>query len=372
MARLKALIKYIWWAPKYKNARTSVEPGKPPGVLAMNIYDSKTIEQRKVQKLGASSLIITLPKKWVDVLGIKPGDRVTLKLHPDRIEVLPGKTATGAPETLELELDKDVPTQVGRSLVSCLYIMGVEEAVLKISKRTREIEGMIFDIKSSAQDLIGTDIIEEDENTLIVKVFLDARKLQGDLIAKNYVNMIQKIINFIKTLYVSPSETNPKNLDVLRRDLIRYQHVILRLLRTGTPVLSGSCLVDLTIYLGLALDGLLSIARILRVYNNKNKETIDPKKEVIELLDGLKRFFDYVTPEIEKIDWNRLIAMRSLLDNLTWTSINLLRSDSITEPRDVALVSSIVPILRDLKMYVHALTCISIENSIKSRRGVSG
>ncbi|MEM3226367.1 MAG: AbrB/MazE/SpoVT family DNA-binding domain-containing protein, partial [Saccharolobus sp.] len=44
---------------------------------------SRDIETRKVQRLGSSSLFITLPKKWINKWGIKPGDKVILEALDD-------------------------------------------------------------------------------------------------------------------------------------------------------------------------------------------------------------------------------------------------------------------------------------------------
>jgi len=37
-----------------------------------------SMEVRRVQRLGSSSLVITLPKEWTRRLGIKPGDQILL------------------------------------------------------------------------------------------------------------------------------------------------------------------------------------------------------------------------------------------------------------------------------------------------------
>ncbi|MFP3260656.1 MAG: AbrB/MazE/SpoVT family DNA-binding domain-containing protein, partial [Sulfolobus sp.] len=44
---------------------------------------SKDVETRKVQRLGSSSLFITLPKKWINKWGIKPGDKIIMEISDD-------------------------------------------------------------------------------------------------------------------------------------------------------------------------------------------------------------------------------------------------------------------------------------------------
>jgi len=44
------------------------------------IREHKDVEARKVQKLGSSSLFVTLPKKWINKWNIKPGDKVIVEV----------------------------------------------------------------------------------------------------------------------------------------------------------------------------------------------------------------------------------------------------------------------------------------------------
>src|SRR5438552_6749240 len=54
------------------------------------------MEARKVQKVGYSTLIVSLPKDWVEQVGLKQGDIVTFRREPDGgITVYPGLTGEG-------------------------------------------------------------------------------------------------------------------------------------------------------------------------------------------------------------------------------------------------------------------------------------
>jgi phosphate uptake regulator len=54
---------------------------------------SQMMEARKVQKVGYSTLIVSLPKDWVEQVSLKQGDIVTFRREPDGgITVYPGLT----------------------------------------------------------------------------------------------------------------------------------------------------------------------------------------------------------------------------------------------------------------------------------------
>lgn len=102
------------------------------------------MEIRKIQKLGTTSLIVTLPKTWVNRLGIKPGDSVYLVERENELRIIPFKgdeevavTLRGSRERLDGVM----------RLLRCAMQMGFSKIKLKfdspISKEEEELMNSI-------------------------------------------------------------------------------------------------------------------------------------------------------------------------------------------------------------------------------------
>jgi len=96
-----------------------------------NTAPSKAITPipRKVQRLGASSLIVTLPKEWARRNGVDVGDTVSLIDAGDRLILLPG----GSNKDIVVKFDgrhRRVVKHVGR-LTICGFIFGQDKIIVE-------------------------------------------------------------------------------------------------------------------------------------------------------------------------------------------------------------------------------------------------
>ena len=57
-------------------------------VLTLNA-EGEPMESRKIQKVGAATLTISLPKDWADKRNLKKGDQVFLTEDGEALKVLP-------------------------------------------------------------------------------------------------------------------------------------------------------------------------------------------------------------------------------------------------------------------------------------------
>ncbi len=94
-------------------------------------------ETRKIQFTGKSSYIVSLPKQWINELGLKQGDQVrmvrkgssTLELYPPKFE---SRIQKKEDATIEISEDEKADSIV-RKLVS-LYFLGFKTINLKSKK----------------------------------------------------------------------------------------------------------------------------------------------------------------------------------------------------------------------------------------------
>src|SRR3990172_6589750 len=84
-------------------------------------------ESRKVQRLGYSSLGVSLPKDWAKGLGVEPGTTVVLVREDDgSLRIRAGDAKPAALTTTECVLDADACSRPGtlRRLLVGAYVVG--------------------------------------------------------------------------------------------------------------------------------------------------------------------------------------------------------------------------------------------------------
>ncbi len=136
-------------------------------------------ETRKVQMTGGSTYIISLPKKWITEMRIKPGTSLVLKKKEDSsLQILPpGLVGPKKPtEALVKVSPDDNMYKVARKVIS-LYLVGkniirIMPSDGKLSHNHREV------IKNLIREkLIGTEVILDSSDEMALRVLLSYPEL---------------------------------------------------------------------------------------------------------------------------------------------------------------------------------------------------
>ncbi len=128
---------------------------------------------RRVQRTGATSLTVTLPRWWTESMGIHPGDALRirdagsgrLELAPEAIAVPSGSAAQ---KTLSVDA-RDAPPHLLPRLIIGAYITGHEQVVLMghISPAQRT------EVTSTVARLLGASIVEDTPERIEIQNFVD-------------------------------------------------------------------------------------------------------------------------------------------------------------------------------------------------------
>jgi len=104
---------------------------------------------RKVQRLGASSLIVTIPKEWARKHGIRVGDPIVVYDEGDRLVITPSNSEPNV--GLSFKLNKsNVARHMGRLSV-CSYIFGFDYVSFE---NNRPLRGSLLNKLSEISDVI--------------------------------------------------------------------------------------------------------------------------------------------------------------------------------------------------------------------------
>jgi phosphate uptake regulator len=145
----------------------------------MEKIPSEKREVRKLQITGGSTYILSLPKKWVARRGLKKGSPLTLVKQDDgSLLIIPEglkKPEKTAEATIEVSPSDD-PQSIIRKIVST-YLIGYN--VILIRARNQRLastqRNVIKDF--TRRMLVGTEIIADSSNELVLKVLLSYPEL---------------------------------------------------------------------------------------------------------------------------------------------------------------------------------------------------
>lgn len=136
------------------------------------------METRKVQKLGYSSLVVSLPKKWADQIGLKPGDSVFIKIDNGGLRVLPSMDTTLEREKRRryvVNTDMIYDEGIIERVLTGNYILG-HDTVQFISQKGRVQPKHMDEIRRVVNRINGVGIVEQSLKLVTVQSFIDPTK----------------------------------------------------------------------------------------------------------------------------------------------------------------------------------------------------
>src|SRR5574341_1659492 len=119
------------------------------------------MEARKVQKVGYSTLIVSLPKGWVEEVGLRQGDIVSFRREPDGgITVYPGLTREKETYRYAISADRCESPNLLTRIITANYLTW-HDTIQVVSKKElskRHLE----EIRGVSRRLTGLGIVEQN------------------------------------------------------------------------------------------------------------------------------------------------------------------------------------------------------------------
>jgi len=134
------------------------------------------LEIRKVQQVGYSTLVVSLPRDWVKEVGLKQGDVVSLMRDADgTLRLFPGMgKESKAPVKVVVEADKITEEGLLTRLITGMYIIGHD--TIQISSRRGLSKMHLDEIRKTVQRLTGISIVEQTLTYTTLQNFVDPTK----------------------------------------------------------------------------------------------------------------------------------------------------------------------------------------------------
>lgn len=224
------------------------------------------MESRKIQRVGYSTLTVSLPSNWAKNMGLKPGDVVNLLPESDgSLKLVPNVLAEHKEETNEFTINSDLCNEQGmlERIIVGNYILGRDVLIIMSSKRIRSIH--VEEVRRILHSLIGLGIVEETPRKIVLQCSIDPVKFQIDM-------LMRRLCVIASTIHTEAAEALVKFDPELAKDAISREDeadmlywLTMRLLLSAQRVRSTAKKIGLedplqVLYIGLVLGYLELIA----------------------------------------------------------------------------------------------------------------
>lgn len=138
------------------------------------------LESRKVQKLGYSSLGVSLPKPWAESNGIRPGSVVNMSIEDDgslRVQVGPFEEFPGAAEAT-IDADSWSSPESLTRLITGNYIVGCN--TIRVRSREEISPGQLQEIHEAVRGLTGLTIVNQGPRFVSIENFVEPTRFPID------------------------------------------------------------------------------------------------------------------------------------------------------------------------------------------------
>src|SRR5438034_712733 len=138
------------------------------------------LESRKVQKLGYSSLGVSLPKAWAESNGILPGSVVNLSIEDDgtlRVRVGPFEEYPTAAEAT-IDADDWTGAETLTRLITGDYIVGCN--TIKVRSRDELSPAQLQEIHEAVRGLTGLTIVNQGPRFVTIENFVEPTRFPID------------------------------------------------------------------------------------------------------------------------------------------------------------------------------------------------
>ena len=271
------------------------------------------MENRKIMALGKSSLVISLPKEWIDSNGLEKGDMLSLDVQRDlSLLVKPAFRVKSEGRRIEVEIDESASSDsIFRIVIGC-YLNGYNDIVLRSSN--------IFTIvqQQAIRDVVKSlylRILSSNAGSVSLQTLMNESMANlFDGIERMHLITLSMCYDVLKSMKSWDLEL-ARSVVALEEDVDQFMFYLLRLIRSAAidPALASRLNIDMLD----CLDYQTLVDLIERVADNVHNAAYS--------LVELEEYKDVVPADI----WETLTATTEASIRAYETAIEVFRDRSV-------------------------------------------
>jgi len=193
----------------------------------------KRSEYRKLQFIGGSSFMVSLPKDWVEKFNLKQGDTLLVSVEDEgAIRIIPSTLVGRAepPERAVIEEPDLRNLERFKREIFAYYILGIDQMEIRLrNKITPEFMNALNEITRS---LIGIEITSMEKDRVILSC-LTSKDLSIDSVLTRMEQLVSTIMEGICDHLRNPNKIALQSLQTLEEDVDRFYMLSVRLENVG-------------------------------------------------------------------------------------------------------------------------------------------
>ncbi|MEM4495995.1 MAG: phosphate uptake regulator PhoU [Archaeoglobaceae archaeon] len=310
-------------------------------------------ETRKIYVSGTNSYILTLPKEWVESLGLKKGDIVFLEIRDNSLSIYPQKRKKNFVCSID---DPKVTLKNLVRLIIAYYIAGFGTIKIKIYNEEQRTA-----VKSAIEMLMGAEIMEDLGDEMQIEIFLSLERFEINSVIEKMSEVILSMLkDYRETAMVGFTGRQLDSVLLRESEVDRLYFLLLRLLtlagREGLMTFFDTMNYRSTVK---ALERIADhICRIFEVSNNAFLE-----EEVVRLVDALERLVRRTLVSFFKSDRKIADEVLEELEKIT-EHINLLKEKFKEDSRVKLQYQLLLSSLERIAGYLADIAEISIDRNV--------
>lgn len=186
------------------------------------------LETRKVQKLGYSSVGISLPKEWAAMNGLKPGAIITLSVEDDGTL----RVRTGPPDdhmpTSEATIDADEwsgPEDLTR-IITGNYIVG--RSTIRVRSREELSAEQLQEIHEAVRGLTGLTIVNQGPKFVTIENFVEPTRFPIEGLLRRLHYLTSRMENLALGVLAGASSGNIEEVVRMEGEVDRLYWLVVR------------------------------------------------------------------------------------------------------------------------------------------------
>ncbi len=335
------------------------------------------MEPRKIQKVGYSTLSVSLPMSWAKKTGLKKGDLVFISEESDgALRITPEQSRLDDKQVYVVNVDQCDNTRVLSRVIVGNYVLG--RSLIRVESQRRLIREQIEAIREVTRRLIGIGIIEESETHLLLQCSVDPKNFPMETVLKRLYMIVSIMFKECLDALIDRDMELAKDALAREQDADTIFWLMIRLLSLAQQNRLMSETIGITSplnitqfnmiawYLEMIGDRLYDVARIVMAidkYRRKEEEDLFERLSQIGLV--VFNMFDQAMKSLFTADIKQASDAVDLYEAVGREEESLLREfQENHDPVLAAHVNEIAWELRIISEYSTAIATTSIDKVI--------
>ena len=183
---------------------------------------------RRLQRIG-SSILVSLPKEWIDANNLDKGIQVEIETGHDSVSISVNKETR---PTKELVISYPLPKEENIvANITGAYLLGFD--IIEINSKSIIPGKDREEIRNSMRRLVGMEIIEEDASHINMQFLLDATTLNPSKILKRMSSIALGMYDDVLNGLISSDKSILQTLSKRDVEVNRQYFLLVRLIRSA-------------------------------------------------------------------------------------------------------------------------------------------